>query len=71
MSPAKTTADQVDRLQIQREAVAEIVATLWASYLDENEWMLSQGILRAHDLASKRIDELDDEIRDLRNGVER
>lgn len=71
MSPTKTTGDEIRELEAKRKTAIEITERIWLAFIDEEDSRTSTGLSRAHQIAAERVDELDDEIRDLRNGVER
>ena len=71
MSPTKTTSSEIRDLELKRKTAIEITERIWLAFIDEEDSRLAAGMSRCHQIAAERVDELDDEIRDLRNGVER
>ena len=71
MSHHKTTSDEIRELEIKRKTAIEITERIWLAFIDEEDSRLAAGMSRCHQIAAERVDELDHEIRDLRNGVER
>jgi len=69
MSPTKTTSSEIRELEAKRKTALEITERIWLAFMDEEDTRVASGMSRCHQIAAERVEELDDEISDLRNGV--